>query len=441
MLIVHHGLSRHLVMATKEREQADLVVIGAGLAGLASTLFAVRRGLKTVLVGANAGGMLFASGLLDLLGIIPAYNKKIWEDPWEAVRVVCRDWPEHPYARLGAETVKTAWDEFVDGLRLSGLHYRTHPGRNLFVLTSVGTSKVTCAVPETMWPGVIALEGRVPVLIVGFQGAREFSARQILEVQGQRWPGMKIHQISFPYPFAGPERHTVAMAEAMEHTEVRQALVRAIHPQLADAQCVGMPAILGVRRPAAVVADLERRLGVPVFEIPTAPPSVPGLRLREALEEVAGRGGAKLLIGTRAVGFIRSRRSCIAVTVAGAMEEARLEARGFILAGGRFLGRGLVATRSGVKEPLLDLPVYQPRRRSEWHRDRFLDPGGHPLNKAGLVVDEHMRPLNSDGCVAYGNLFAAGSVLAHQDWIRMRCGAGLAIATAYGAVRSFVSCC
>ena len=31
---------------------------------------------------------------------------------------------------------------------------------------------------------------------------------------------------------------------------------------------------------------------------------------------------------------------------------------------------------------------------------------------------------------------AAGSILAHQDWKRQKCGSGLAIATAYGAVQA-----
>lgn len=31
---------------------------------------------------------------------------------------------------------------------------------------------------------------------------------------------------------------------------------------------------------------------------------------------------------------------------------------------------------------------------------------------------------------------AAGAILAHQDWVRQKCGSGLAIATAYGAVRA-----
>ena len=35
-------------------------------------------------------------------------------------------------------------------------------------------------------------------------------------------------------------------------------------------------------------------------------------------------------------------------------------------------------------------------------------------------------------------LFAAGSLLAHQDWMRQRYGAGVAIATAYKAVDAAV---
>ena len=36
-------------------------------------------------------------------------------------------------------------------------------------------------------------------------------------------------------------------------------------------------------------------------------------------------------------------------------------------------------------------------------------------------------------------LYAAGIVLANQDWVRQRCGAGVAIATAYKAVLSIVN--
>ena len=131
-------------------------------------------------------------------------------------------------------------------------------------------------------------------------------------------------------------------------------------------------------------------------------------------------------------------RRCTAITTGSAEWQETLEAEGIILATGRFLGGGLTAGRNGIRETLFGLPVAQPPARDLWHRDRFLDHRGHPVNEAGLEIDDQFRPLGTDRSFALENLFAAGSVLAHQDWVRTKSGAGLAIATAYGAVESFL---
>ena len=116
----------------------------------------------------------------------------------------------------------------------------------------------------------------------------------------------------------------------------------------------------------------------------------------------------------------------------------KVRSKGVILASGRFLGKGLHAERKQIRETVFDLPVYQPWDRAQWHRKEFLDPKGHPINRAGLEVDHLFRPLSRSGDRAFRMLFAAGSILAHQDWMRMKCGSGLAIATAYGAVNAFI---
>jgi len=96
---------------------------------------------------------------------------------------------------------------------------------------------------------------------------------------------------------------------------------------------------------------------------------------------------------------------------------------------------------SGVSESLMQLPVRRPEKREDWHRERFLDSRGHPLNRSGLTIDDYSRPLSAAGTPAYENLFAAGSILAHQDWVREKSGAGIAVTTAYKAVQSFIRCC
>jgi glycerol-3-phosphate dehydrogenase subunit B len=117
---------------------------------------------------------------------------------------------------------------------------------------------------------------------------------------------------------------------------------------------------------------------------------------------------------------------------------SRVRTRGVILATGRFLGKGLYADRKAIREPLLNLRVYQPGLRPEWHRFDFMDPRGHLINRAGLEIDDRFQPLDKKGKPVFDNLFAAGSILAHQDWMRMKCGSGMAMATAYAAVNAFI---
>jgi glycerol-3-phosphate dehydrogenase subunit B len=114
--------------------------------------------------------------------------------------------------------------------------------------------------------------------------------------------------------------------------------------------------------------------------------------------------------------------------------EITIRAPAVILATGRFMGGGLKADRQVVREALFGLPVRQPDGRTNWHRAEFLDPRGHPVNRAGLEIDASFRPLDAAGRPAHTHLLAAGSILAHQDWMRMKCGSGLAIATAWAAV-------
>ena len=121
--------------------------------------------------------------------------------------------------------------------------------------------------------------------------------------------------------------------------------------------------------------------------------------------------------------------------------EHTVQSKGVILASGRFIGGGLHADRKRIRETIFNLPVHQPGNRTEWHREDFLDSRGHPVNRAGLEIDDAFRPLASSGRPAFKALFAAGSILAHQDWKRMKCGSGLGIATAFAAVKSFMRLC
>ena len=271
----------------------DLLVIGTGVTGMAAALFAVNRGMDTVLAGMT-GELPYASGLLDLMGVHPIDQGRVWENPWQAIRQLVRDCPRHPYARLDPGDMRRAMDDFLSFLRAGSLTYVSHPDRNCRVITPVGTLKTTFAVPETVSAGVEALARKAPCIIVDFPDFKGFSGRQIVETLRPVWPALTTCRIAFPD--AGPgELYAEKMAMRLELAENRARLAEAIGPHLGAAAYVGLPAVLGLYRTAQVFADMQRRLGRKVFEISTMPPSIGGLRPKHLFEQrLPGKGGQGL---------------------------------------------------------------------------------------------------------------------------------------------------
>jgi glycerol-3-phosphate dehydrogenase subunit B len=425
-------------MRSSEPLTCELAIIGMGMAGMASALFAANRGLSTVQIGVT-GEMIFATGLMDLMGVHPVAEGKAWRDPWAGIDALTRDIPMHPYARLRGEDIKAAFDELLLFLNESGLPYFRRKERNSEIMTPLGTIKQTYCVPKSMWGGVEVIANKSPCLIVGFKGLRDFSAHQIAATLGDQWPALRA--ISIPFPGDEYMRGLSTgemMAQSLELSRNRNRLAQVILPYLKDAKAVGMPAVLGMHRTNEIIDELQAQVEVPVFEIPTMPVSVPGLRLNEAFHRELPLRGVKHFAQDRVLEVRREHGHDFLLVIGNKEVHHTVRTRGIILASGRFWGRGLYADRKRVRETIFDLPVYQPKDRTAWHRPDFLDPRGHPVNEAGLDVDDMFRPLKDSGRPAYDTLFCAGSILGHQDWMRMKCGSGLAIATAYGAVNGFL---
>jgi glycerol-3-phosphate dehydrogenase subunit B len=211
-------------------------------------------------------------------------------------------------------------------------------------------------------------------------------------------------------------------------------LADAVSPHIGDCRAVGLPAVLGLYRTTEIVADLESRLGVPVFEMPTMVPTVTGLRLREAFEQQLPRLGVRAFYQQKVLEAEALPDGGFRFLVGYQEAQMCVRAHKALLASGRFFGKGLRADRLGVHETIFNLPVHQPAERTMWHDKDLLHPAGHGINRAGLTIDAHFRPTDDHGDVIHENLYAAGSILSHQDWMRQKCGSGLAVATAYGAV-------
>ena len=412
--------------------ETELAVIGSGIAGFATSIFALNRKINTAQVG-NTGAVAYTTGYLDLLGSLEGSGFAI-DNPWDGIEQLKRSHPEHPLCQIPAEDIRQGFEQFTAFLGECGIAYTTPQDSNITALTPAGTLKKTLCVPATMAAGPKAFAAKIPCVIIDFKGLKGFSARQVVANLQDKWPALSAKRITFPGMDKG-EIYPEVMARALEVPATRQELATLLGQAAGDAKVIGLPALLGMHGPDMVRAELEQLTGLQIFEIPTMPPSVPGIRLREMFEQVFPQKGITL-IPQQKVASLNFASDGALLSLSDNYGPITIHSKAVILATGRFLSGGLEAHITGITESLLDLPVTQPAARTDWYRDGYTDPQGHPIHKAGIEIDSSYRPLAKNGLPYNERLFAAGIILAHQDWIRGRSGAGIAIATAYKAVEA-----
>ncbi|MEH0020615.1 MAG: glycerol-3-phosphate dehydrogenase subunit GlpB [Desulfobacter sp.] len=418
----------------------DLLVIGAGLAGMSAAVRAAQKGLDTVVAG-NPSSLVFASGLMDYLGVYPAGSSTCLDSPLEGRDALVRDFPGHAYAAAGHENILECFAFIRNILDQSGLAYKTaeKEGNNLRVITAMGTIKPSFMVPETMMEGCRALargSRDTTLAVAGIRGLQGFSASQVAEgVSG-------LFSETVPIRTELPGITTVVppqiLAEHMEDPVVLDAFAGQVAPRARHAGLLGIPAVCGIDNSQSLVKGLSDRLGIPVFEIPCSPPSIPGLRLKKAFERSLGRSGVRLLSNTRMQEPVFDGER---FTLTGRLDPdaIRVHARGVVLATGRFFGHGLHARRERIVETVFRLDVTQPLGRHLWHDKEFLALAGHRINRAGIDTDAVFRPLDARGRPVYPHLYVAGGLLAHNDWLRLKSGAGVSLVSAMTAVDHFTA--
>ncbi len=421
----------------KGDQQVDVLIIGGGLAGLAAARRAHGAGRSVAVVTESPGSLPYTSGALDLLSVYPTETKRYRSRPWEALAELIEREPLHPYGRVGLGGVRRAWDDFLAYLAAGPLQYQHRGEENQTIVTPAGTIKPTFAVPATLAAGVEAWQQHRPTAIVGFAGLADFSPEQVVGNLRPRWPGLRAIRVDPAKLLPVDRRPTPAvLAAEFDRAEFRERFCQAIEPQLEGARFVGLPSVLGFVRATESCQDLSRRLQAGVFEIPLLSPSHPGMRLAELLKGDLWDAGVTVLQGAPIRRFDAEGDRIVAAWRQGRTKLQRIGARAVVLATGRFFGGGLEATPHGVHECLLNLPVTVPFGRDDWHMSTFLGAPGHPINRVGVQVDRMMRPVDGDGRPRYRNLFAAGALLAHHDWVREKSGAGISVATGYAATEA-----
>jgi len=254
-------------------------------------------------------------------------------------------------------------------------------------------------------------------VVVGIEGLPGFRPAALARMWGDTTgAGLVSESLSLPgTPAAGWA--PLALARSVESDP--DPLVVALRDIVARTRCarVIMPAVIGISRTGEIRERLEAATGVPVGEALGVAPSIPGWRLRLALERALHDADVAVRDG-RVVDTELEHDRCIAVAVVApdAGQAMRFTADRFLLATGRYVGGGIVA------DPTFAEPVFGAAVWVDHIGERFEDADSlaltdpvrgesQPLLRAGVRVDGTHR-LARNGVQPLLNVWAAGTVRA-----------------------------
>jgi glycerol-3-phosphate dehydrogenase subunit B len=413
----------------------DTVVIGAGLAGLTAALRLAEAGQRVAVLAKGVGATHLSPATIDVLG----YDDGAIASPAEALPGFAAAHRGHPYSRVSVDLLRASLAWFQD--RLEGHGYRGGLDENLLVPTAIGAAKPTALVPGTM--AAADLRGGGRFVFVGLRGLKDFYPALLAgnvaraQLPGGRTVAGRAIELAPPLGIQrdlGP----LGFARRFEDAGFRAAVVAELRSRLVPGEVVGFPAVLGVGGAREVQQELEERLGHPVFEVPALPPSVQGLRVFETMTGALRRAGGRLVVGST-VGAVRTSNGHVdAAITETAGRPIAYRAGSFVLATGGFASGGLELDASGrIRETVFDLPLSgvpgpnEPRLAREYFDD-------HPISRAGVAVDEKMRPVNGETEPVYENLHAVGATLAGAVPWREASGNGISLASGYAAAEAIL---
>jgi glycerol-3-phosphate dehydrogenase subunit B len=333
-----------------ESNRYDVVVVGAGIAGLTAAGAAAHQNLKVALVATGPGSFVLGTSSVKAHELLEAGQT---HELSEAI-AFCRE-----MARLAGCPLE---EDAADGRWLP---------------TLLGAFQRVALAPRALWQAA-PREG-ASAAVVGIHGLTTFDENFMadrLNENARRIGSSCIytaHQISFTRDFGIPVS-SVRVAKCFDRDpSFRAEFASALRKAVSGAQYILLPGLLGMNSSAQQIAEFEREVGCAIGELPTLPPSIPSLRLSQRLEGYLRRAGVEFFRGYPVEQIEIHEDSPIRLQVASPGHPMILRGESVVLASGQ-------------------------------HSASLL--GGQCAGR-----DQQMHPLTAAGSAMAQNLFVAGSLL------------------------------
>ncbi|PJG84320.1 glycerol-3-phosphate dehydrogenase subunit GlpB [Conservatibacter flavescens] len=417
----------------------DTVIIGGGLAGLVCGIKLQEKGQRCAIINNGQAAIDFSSGSLDLLSRLP--DGKNVQNIDRTFAQLVEQAPQHPYSVLGQEVVLAKAREFEQLAQSLNLDLLGTLAQNHYRVTPLGGLRASWLSPNSV-PTV--LEGEAfahdRIAILGIEGYHDFQPQMLADNLLQQAPFAHC-EVSTGYlnipeldqlRQAAREFRSVNIAQLLEHKLSFHNLVNEIKEAAKGASAVFLPACFGLDT-QVFFTQLREATGLALFELPTLPPSLLGIRQHKQLRYRFEKSGGLMMNGDRALRAELDGNRVVKIYTE-IHQDIAISAQHFVLASGSFFSNGLVAEFDRIYEPvfgadILEMADFAADKRLSWTHARFSQP--QPYQSAGVIINSHCQVQKSGQFLQ--NLFAAGNVIGGYNGIELGCGSGVAVVTALWA--------
>ena len=358
----------------------DVLVIGEGLSGITAVASACHRGAHVMLASKGPGTFVLGTACLDLDGL---------------------DCGAQGLGHCGPRELEEAIRFFLELTAAAGCAYEGGTRERRMVPTVMGTFAEVSLAPRSLWKGDPRGVGKT--VVAGIENVFAFDANFVAERLAAH---SKAKGLATSYRAAViklPPIHEQQWLTPLEiaseidrNSFYRQALIAALKPQVHDADLLILPGVFGLESCDDDIRRVEDQLGCAICELPTLPPSVPGLRLLRQLEAHVAAMGAEICTGFPVQKLSLDGNRCTGAVLETPGKPRIVRADRVILASGQF--------------------------------SRLLE--AWPAQDHAVRVNAELQPVNGDGVLLAANVFACGSVVGK---FAPRYGNAIAIVSGYQA--------
>ncbi len=406
--------------------KSDILVVGAGLAGMTAALVAASSGKSVTLLCYGVGSLSISSACIDVLGYMGSERVK---DPFSAMDKLPE---EHPYRKIGSENVRAALRWFTNFCADAGIEmYNLAKGEgNREVVTVMGTIKPSYLCPCSH--DATGLREANKIAVFSIADMKDVHPSLIIE-QLKQYPFLAQKEFAgfvLPCPVKDVRRNITPLdiARYVEKPEGTRWLKENLEAHAEKFDLLLLPPICGMAHSKDIWKKLCDDLKIRLVEMISIPPAVSGLRLYDALrKELIGKG-VSIAENVHILHADVEEGRC---TLLHSEENRHWGAKEFIIATGGLFGGGISTEPGKAWESIFHIPLDVPADINAWSSPDVF--GSSLFVRMGVPVGSDLRPVDSERRVLLQNVRFAGRVLAGYDFALEKSGHGVALATGWMA--------